>query len=172
MLTKMNRIAALFFVLLVATSPSSGVQSDSSDSPVIPPRKSSRVATGSNGWSHYVSQKAIRRGPLGSPQSIDVTGNWIDSFGYPWMLTQDKSGDISGSVDYSSIPCPDPVWPVTGSVTGESQFSITATNPDGGDDVCVSYVTYDMTISSDGNSASGTWQDPDGSGNVSMQRTV
>jgi hypothetical protein len=155
---------ALMMIAFALGLPLTNGQQVSDLSTVAPPRRSHTKKSNPSQAARPVISSAVV-----SPQSFNVTGTWIDSFGYPWTLSQDQSGSISGSVNYTSAQCPIPIWPVAGSVTGDSQFSITATNPDGGDDICVSYVTYDMTINSEGNFASGTWMDPDGNGKVTMK---
>ena len=99
---------------------------------------------------------------------LNVSGVWVDNYSYSWTLFQ-KAGaaTIAGSLVVAG--CPDSTWTVTGSVTSETAFSLTATNPDGGDDTCVSAFTYTLTVSSPG-VAAGTWTNTGGaSGTVTIQ---
>jgi hypothetical protein len=91
----------------------------------------------------------------------------MDSYNYLWTLDQAASGSISGTVNVGESNCPSPIWSVAGSITG-NQFTLTATNPTGGDFECVTSFTYSMVIASPG-VATGTWVNTDGvSGSVTM----
>jgi P pilus assembly chaperone PapD len=110
-----------------------------------------------------------------------VAGTWTDSLGFPWTLTQDQAGNISGSVDFSGAGCPcgpgmcggtghNPIWVVSGALTSNN-FTLYATNPASGD-VCTSGVEVDMTIEADGITAGGYYLDSVGGGSLTMTLTV
>lgn len=92
--------------------------------------------------------------------SLNISGTWSLTDCTPdgnctLVINQDQSGNITGSVDTLGY-CPVPVWPVSGAVTGSTTFTITATDPDGGDDTCDAWFTLNMTMTSS-TSASGPW---------------
>jgi P pilus assembly chaperone PapD len=95
------------------------------------------------------------------------------------VLTQDASGIISGNLNLlAGCPCgkgncggegKSRIWPVEGQLIG-LYFSMLAINPATGQ-VCTSSVEYDVTIGSDGITATGTYQYAAGEGAVTMQLT-
>ncbi len=117
-----------------------------------------------------VTTRKIRSSvPAASSGAVNVTGTWTDSYAFIWTLTQSAS-PISGTVDVGVGTCPNNLWSVHGTATSGG-FFLTATNPTGGDDECVSAFTYVMTLVSSG-SASGTWTNTGGgSGSVTMTLT-
>jgi hypothetical protein len=106
-----------------------------------------------------------------APTSINVTGQWYDTYQMTWTLSQaQKSYMITGSVSIGpEFSCQDSTWPVSGQVTsGTNQFTITATNPVNGSDGCYLWYTYTLQRTSTID-ASGTWVTSAGtSGTVSL----
>jgi hypothetical protein len=152
--------AIITFALITLTGTTMG---QSAVTPAVKPTNSQALAAKSRKSKIPTSSRRVSAALASADSS--VTGTWIDSFDYIWTLTQSES-TISGTVDVGS-PCPDPTWPVSGNVT-DGGFTITATNPDGGDEFCVTSFTYVMTFTSSG-SASGTWTNTsDRSGSVTM----
>ncbi len=94
--------------------------------------------------------------PMATTPVFNITGAWTDSLGVEvYELNQSPSGIISGGVD--TYDCEVPIWPVSGSITG-NEFTITATNPTGGNGNCLSsYFTLVETLAADGNSATGSF---------------
>jgi hypothetical protein len=111
-------------------------------------------------------------GSLAWAQSaFNVTGSWTDNVGSKITLTQDASGNITGTADYSSIGCP--VWPVTGSFRGSQLILnsidpattyvgsvptiilIFTSQPPPVVDVCLPSTELTLTLASDGNHAAG-----------------
>jgi hypothetical protein len=135
---------------------------------VSPARRHARKATVTSGF----LPTAALRAHLATVQGSDtVSGIWMDSYNYLWTLYQDASGNISGTVNVGESSCPSPIWSVAGSITGE-QFTITATNPTGGDYECDSWFTYSMVIAVPG-LATGTWVSSVGnSGSVTMTEST
>jgi hypothetical protein len=83
--------------------------------------------------------------------TLNVSGQWNDDEGFTWYLSQDYSGPVTGTV---SDGCP-PNWTVSGEVTSDTQFSLTATNTNPTDG-CSAWFTYNMTLTSR-RTASGSW---------------
>jgi P pilus assembly chaperone PapD len=115
------------------------------------------------------------------PVTYTVAGAWTDSLGHPWTLTQDKAGNISGTVDISGSGCPcgpgncggtdhNPIWPVTGTLIANN-FTLVATNPAGGD-VCTSGVQVSVSIGADGITAAGNYVYSAGGGALTMTLKV
>jgi len=112
-----------------------------------------------------------------STQPISVAGTWIDSNGHTWVLTQDASGNIGGTVDTKgACPCgqgkctgenKSPIWPVSGQLNG-LYLTLIGMNPATGN-VCTSTAEYDVTIA--GITAMGTYTTAAGTNPVSMKLT-
>lgn len=112
---------------------------------------------------------AIVHTAVGNPQAsggINLTGTWLDGFGYTSTLVQDQFGNISGSLNNLNPNC-DPLWPVAGNVTGSTQFQMTATNPRT-DHVCAAYYTYVMTMQPGNSYATGQVFYPGGDAQMTM----
>jgi pimeloyl-ACP methyl ester carboxylesterase len=96
-----------------------------------------------------VRPRANMAAPMGSPMTapFNVSGFWVDLFNNTYALIQDQYGDITGTVRPNVPPngCPVPIWPVSGYTSGNS-FELMATNPDGGDAVCVQWVQQYATV--------------------------
>jgi hypothetical protein len=100
---------------------------------------------------------------------VNVTGTWTDDYGDVFTLTQ-SGFTISGTVANTDVNCASHLWPVSGSVAGDT-FTLTATNPLAGEQNCSSWFTLVMTLVSCG-SASGTWSNSFGeSGSITMTTT-
>jgi hypothetical protein len=72
-------------------------------------------------------------------------GTWTDAFSYTWVLTKNHK-DLSGTVTYHGIGCAADTWPVAGTVTSKTTFTVTATNPVAGDPGCEHTFGYNLTI--------------------------
>jgi len=143
-------IMALAFSVAVAaqTSPTPTGQ----PSPLTPPLTQRSAA---------VSQAAA----TSTAQTNKVTGDWSDTYGYQWWVSQDGAGRITGLAEVS---CP-VLWTITGTAINSS-FILLATNPSPG--TCADWFQYDMTFTSQ-TTAIGTWTNSIGnSGGVSMTMTA
>jgi hypothetical protein len=76
-----------------------------------------------------------------------IPGVWTDAFGYTWTIKKAGKTGLKGSVNYNGIPaCTNQVWPVAGSRSNKTTFTVTATNPNGSDPNCVQQFGYDLVI--------------------------
>ena len=91
--------------------------------------------TGSGSWSRIAKRRC------------HPPGIWTDAYGYTWKVkTGASAGTLVGSGNYNNIPaCKIQVWPLTGLSTGKN-FTVTATNPNGGSDGCATYFKYTLKI--------------------------
>jgi hypothetical protein len=95
--------------------------------------------------------------------AYNVSGVWTDSWGLGYVFTfaQSASGNVSGTANYDT-ECSVP-WPISGSVSG-NLFTFTGTNPTGGSDGCAVSNEYELTLSSDGESATGIYYQTESNG--------
>lgn len=136
-------------------SSSTSTPSSRSYAPAILVRKSGAVTAAGSGAS-----------------STNVTGVWIDSYGYEWFLTQNASGNITGNVqNVATGGCDVNYWSAQGTLTSPTTFTLTATIPNYSA-ACSSSFTYTLTLSTSLTSASGPWTSYDSSGNVINTGTV
>ena len=69
---------------------------------------------------------------------VTVQGDWTWAYtGDQYLLSQDNSGNISGSL--LSPFCPGNLFPLTGTINSSGEFTYTVTGLDG---VCGSFVTW------------------------------
>lgn len=96
-----------------------------------------------------------------------VAGTWTDNYSFKWKLEQ-AATTVTGNV--ITVNCGS--WSVTGRVTGENTFNLTARHPTGGGTGCAGSFRYEAT-KSDVNAASGSWSNSAGlTGNFTMTRNT
>lgn len=115
------------------------------------PKANSPARHNSGPVSNSTPPVTLPRATQPSTYTLNVAGQWSDSENFTWYLSQDQTGNITGNV---AVNCP-PNWTVSGDVTSDTQFSITATNTNPSDG-CSAWFTYNMTTTSR-KRASGTW---------------
>lgn len=94
-------------------------------------------------------------------QCASAAGSWTDGSQFSWVLSQSGSS-ITGTVTVSPT-CPQRTWSVSGTYLGNGNFTVTAYNPTGGDEVCTSWFRYDGVIRQYGcDNGDGTWTNADG----------
>lgn len=161
MIAKRFFFVAAFFVLVCS---SAALAQNSMVSPNGPQAKSPRLKP------KIVNPRKSSASPMTS--SLNVSGGWSLSDCIPegnctLVLNQDQAGNITGTLNTSPF-CPVPIWTISGAVTSNTTFTITATDPDGGDDLCDAWFTVDLTMTSS-TSATGPWNSSPGfSGTTTM----
>ena len=114
---------------------------------------------------------AFITGSAAAQQCNHDGGTWLDNFGYGWYLLN-NAGVVYVDCDTGYGPYP---WNVSGSMSSDGNFILTATNPYFGQygfENCVQSFTYDGHVYAGGcDSADGTWSNSVGGGSFGMTKS-